>query len=394
MRAHKDHLDLADRFSVFDLPAGDEHRVGPPEGEDRRGLWDRGAGRAMGLVDRLVVRGMERLFLYSDRPDTTGDVEARIAWHRRTYSGPGLLAQPRRYFRPVAEPPDLKLKRLGKLPGGARYRLTFTSTYRTYDETYQGVYSGFAGNEGNLVHLWRHRSQGHPAVVLINPWCCGYLELEERIYQARALYAKGLDVALFTLPFHGRRTPRQALFSGQLFPNRELQRTNEAFGQTAADLDVLLRWLRAEGRGGSRPVGMVGMSLGGYAAAMMAGLDPDLAFVAVIMAPTSLADGLWQQGHGSPARLEAEQAGFTLDDLRHIWAIHCPLVLPRLIPRGRLLLMWARADHVIPRVHMRALWEHWGRPEIRDHSGGHLLQLGWASYMAEVRTWMLKTLGL
>ena len=116
---------------------------------------------------------------------------------------------------------------------------------------------------------------------------------------------------------------------------------------------------------------LVGMSLGGYAAAMMAGLDPDLAFVAVIMAPTSLADGLWQQGHGSPARLEAEQAGFTLDDLRHIWAIHCPLVLPRLIPRGRLLLMWARADHVIPRVHMRALWEHWGRPEIRDHSGGH-----------------------
>jgi len=393
MRSHQGDHCVAARFSAFDLPAGDEHRVGPPERHARRGALEAGARRITGLVDRTLVRGMERLFLFSDRPDCTGEVRSRIGWHRRTYGDPELLARPERFFRPVADPTDLRLERAGRLPGGHRLRVTFTSTYRTFDDAYQGVYDGFEGNERNRIHLLQHRRPAPHAVVLINPWCCGYLELEERIYQARALYDAGVDVALFTLPFHGRRTPRQALFSGQLFPNRDLQRTNEAFGQTAADLQVVLRWLRGAGPGGPRAVGMAGMSLGGYAAAMMAGLDAELAFAAVIMAPSSLADGLWQQGRGSPAKAEAEAAGFTLDDLRHIWAIHCPLVLERRLARRRLLLGWARGDHVIPRVHVLALWERWGRPEIRDHAGGHLMQLGWRGYMARRREWMLDRVG-
>ena len=388
MRVPDTALSVAARFSAFDVPAGDEHRVGPPEGPGRRLPGDRLARRAAALVDRALVRGMERLFLMSDPPDVTGDVPARIAWHRRTYGAPELLANPERFFRPTAAPADLRLKRLGSLPGGQRQQLTFTSAYRTYDETYQGVYDQYKGNERCLIHLYRHGDAGRPTVVLINPWCGGYMIMEPHIYQARALYDAGLDVALFTMPFHGSRTPRQALFSGQLFPNRELQRTNEAFGQTAADLRTLLGWLRSsEGRAGE--VGVVGMSLGGYAAAMLACLEPELAFAAVIMAPSSLADGLWQQGRNSPAKLEAEQAGFTLKDLRHIWAIHCPLVLPAAMPRDRLLLAWSRGDHVIPRVHVRALWERWGQPEIHDYPGGHLLQLGWRRYMADVRRWLL-----
>lgn len=387
---------LAARFAAFDIPDGDEHRVGPPEG--RRG-WlaalDRGPRLAAGLVDQALVRAMERMFLLSDKPDFSGDMPSRIAWHLGNYSTPELLCQPERFFRPVPDPADLRLKRLGRLPGGVRHRLTFTSTYRTFDDSYQRVFDGFDGNQHNRVHLWRHaHTGGRPAAVLIHPWCGGYLEVEERLYRVRALYRAGLDVALFTLPFHGRRTPRQALFSGQLFPNRELQRTNEAFGQAAADLSVLLRWLRAEGRGGRRPVGIAGMSLGGYAAAMMAGLDAELAFAVVIMAPSSLADGLWQMGRSSPAKEEAEQAGVTLADMRRVWAIHCPLVLPCLLPRRRLMLIWLRGDRVIPRVHALAQWEHWGRPEIRDHAGGHLLQLGWSRCMKDAHAGMLARLAL
>ena len=388
MRVQKSMLPVAERFSTFDVPEGDEHRVGPPERAGWRLPGEGVARLATALVDRTLVRGMEQLFLWSDPPDCAGDVPARIAWHRRTYGNPELLACPDRYFRPPDPPRDLRIERLGSLPGGQRKRLTFTSTYRTFDETYQGVYDQFQGNERCLNHLYLHHAPGHPAILLIHPWCCGYMPMVERIYQARALYNAGLNVALFTLPFHGSRTPRQALFSGQLFPNRELQRTNEALGQTVADLRILLGWLRGEGRCGDA-VGVGGMSLGGYAAALLAGLERDLAFAAVIMAPSSLADGLWQQGRNSPAKLEAEQAGFTLDDLRHIWAIHCPLVLPRVLPRERLLLAWSRGDHVIPRVHVRALWERWGEPEIHDYPGGHLMQLGWQRYMSDLRRWIL-----
>ena len=386
MPAEQNVPPIAECFSTFDVPDGDEHRVGPPETRGGQLPGDGLARAAASLMDRALVRGMERLFLWSDRPDTAGDVAARVAWHRLTYGAPELLSSPDRFFRPTEPPEDLRIERLGGLPGGQRLRLTFTSPYRTFDPTYQGEYDRFQGNERNLIHLLLHRRQGAPAVVLINPWCCGYMPMDERVYQARALYRRGLNVALFTMPFHGGRTPRQALFSGQLFPNRELQRTNEAFGQTVADLRVLLGWLRGEA--GSEAVGVAGMSLGGYGAALLACLEPTLAFAAVIMAPSSLADGLWQQGRNSPAKLEAEAAGFTLAHMRHIWAVHCPLVLPLVVARERVLLAWSRGDHVIPRVHARALWRQWGEPEIRDYPGGHLLQLGWWRYMKELREWM------
>ena len=48
----------------------------------------------------------------------------------------------------MAHPSDLNLKRLAKLPGGALFRVTFTIAYRTYHETYQGLYGGIAGHHG------------------------------------------------------------------------------------------------------------------------------------------------------------------------------------------------------------------------------------------------------
>jgi pimeloyl-ACP methyl ester carboxylesterase len=373
-----------DLFQVLDANRGSEHAVGPALSR-RPTPWRRALSAGGAVVDRGAVRAIERIFLSADAPDLSGDVRARIDATRATYAAAGLLARPELYFRPSGLPAGVRRRRLGRLRGGEHLELTFPSAYRTFDLHYQPRFQRFEANRVNVVRAWLHRDPGHPAVICIHPWCSGYLALEERIFGARALYRMGLDVALFTMPFHGRRTPRQARFPGQLFPSRNLRRTNEAFGQAVADLRALMGWLRQRGSG--QP-GVLGISLGGYTSALLAGLQSELAFAVPIAAPCSMADVLWFHGRRSPGRREAEEVGFTLEDFRGVWAIHCPLSHPVRLPRERLLLVWLEGDHVVPRVHQLALWRHLGQPELLTAHGGHVLQTGHGAYMRRVRAWL------
>ena len=343
-----------------------------------------GPGR---LVDRVAVKAIEAIVMSRGQPDTSGDVRARIDEMRARYSAPQLLRQPRRYFQPMPDPPGgMHTRRLGRLPGGQRLELTFRSPYRTFDPAYQPLLDRFEGNETNRVWCWLHRGGGRPAVICIHTWCGGVLTADEQIFAARALYRRGFDVALFTLPFHGSRTPRQARFPGQIFPNRDLRRTNEGFGQAVADLRALMTWLRGPRR--CSDVGVMGMSLGGYTAALLASLHRELAFCVPIVAPASMADVLWYHGAGRPGRQEAEDAGFTLQDFRAIWSVHCPLSYRVMLPRERLLLIWGEQDVIVPAAHQLALWEHWGRPQLRAFPGAHLLQVGRRDYLRWILRWL------
>jgi pimeloyl-ACP methyl ester carboxylesterase len=365
------------RFSVLDQPAPRDAAAG---------ALARLASGGGAFVDRVALRAMERLFLSSSRPNyRRSDLRAQLDQLAALYAAPELLCDPALFFRPVSQP-RIERERLGSLPGGERLALRFESSYRTLDAGYEGAYRSYRGNERNLIHLWRHAAPGRPTLILLHAWCGGALRFEERIFAVDELYRKlGYDVALFTLPFHGGRTPRQARFSGQLFPSRDLRRTNEGVGQAVADLRCLMAELRARGAG---PIGVAGMSLGGYLAAVLAGIERELAFVITIVAPCSIADILWTHGAGRPGRVEAEQAGVTLADLRVILAAHCPLLRPLQLREDRVLMIKGAGDRIVPEGHQLALWEHWGRPRLVAFAGGHLLQVGRRGYLRVLRSFL------
>jgi dienelactone hydrolase len=336
-------------------------------------------------LDRVALRVMERLFLSADEPDLEG-IHGRIFEGRDLYGNTTLFEDPDQYFRPPTAPTQFKTKRLSRLRDGERLRVTFPSVYETFDPEYQAEYSAFRGNEMNRIHYWKHRERGRPVAICIHTWCGGRLSLTERLFSASALYKMGLDVVMFTMPFHGSRSPKQSRFSGQLFPNRDLKRTNEAFGQAISDLRVTMKWLRETQQAG--PIGMMGYSLGGYTSALMACLDESLAFVVPMIAPSSFADILWHHGEGRPQRLEAEALGVSVADMRALWGIHCPLMYEPRIARDRLLIVWGHGDRIVPTAHQLALWEHWRRPQIVSFQGGHLLHFGRHRFLRGVRTWL------
>ena len=66
-----------------------------------------------------------------------------------------------------------------------------------------------------------------------------------------------------------------------------------SFGQAATDVRALVQHLIDVQ--GVRQVGLLGLSLGGYVAALVASLEPRLAFCVPVAAPASIADLLWRQ---------------------------------------------------------------------------------------------------
>lgn len=138
------------------------------------------------------------------------------------------------------------------------------------------------------------------------------------------------------------------------------------------------RWLVAET--GTR-VGLLGVSLGGYLSALLAGLRDDWAFAIPIVPPVCLST--------LPTRLRAlvrrsPEPPVPVATLRAAYAMHSPLAYPLRIPRRRVLIVGGRGDWIVPPEHPMALWRHWGRPAIRWYSGGHLAPFGRARVAAAV----------
>jgi dipeptidyl aminopeptidase/acylaminoacyl peptidase len=180
-------------------------------------------------------------------------------------------------------------------------------------------------------------------------------------------------VALLTLPFHGARTPPTARFSGEHFARPDVRTLNDAVRRALYEILLTARWLRDETPG---PVGLLGLSLGGYLAATAATLDPELAFVIPIVPPVCFGDLAWRFAARTRAGAVSEHSPLTYDELRIAYRAHSPLTYDLRVPRERVLIIAGRGDRIVPREHPTALWRHWGEPAIHWFSGSHLAPFG------------------
>ncbi|MEN8161604.1 MAG: hypothetical protein ABFS41_16160, partial [Myxococcota bacterium] len=141
-----------------------------------------------------------------------------------------------------------------------------------------------------------------------------------------------------------------------------------AEAQAAWDLRRWLGWIRAQG--GER-VGAYGLSLGGYNAALLAGLDTELACVVAGIPATDLADLVWEHG---PAHIlhVAESRGLSRERAAHVLRVVSPLALAPRVPPEKRSIFGGTADQLVPPRQVEALARHWGRPITTWYSGAHI----------------------
>ena len=354
----------------------------PPSAEGR-GL-DRVLTRVGGLVDGLACRALKPLFAYSTHRviDAAGAGPLRTTWEPHAVDA---ARDPAPFFpRPAAPLPAVR--QVAILPGGWIEDVTFPSAYGGGRDTAAQLARDFPANQTARARWYRHRTPGRLAVVCLHPWGAGAGPLSDALFWAPRLYARGLDVCLYVQPYHGPRAPRRARLLEILHPTADVTRANEAFLQTVWEARALLAWhAEVAGRGG----GLLGMSLGAYAAALAASVAPELEFVVPIAPIADLAAIIWTWGAGSPVQARLAARGMDFDRFCSLMAIHSPLRHPApALPLERLLIVAGRGDGFVPRSHTEALHEHWGRPALEWLPGGHVLQFGRHRLLGRLETFL------
>jgi hypothetical protein len=112
------------------------------------------------------------------------------------------------------------------------------------------------------------------------------------------------------------------------------------------------------------------MSLGGYTTALLATLEPTLAFAIPLIPLASIADIARAGGRfvGDSAEQEMQHAA-----LERAHRVVSPLARPLAIPRERAMILAAAGDQITPIEHARKLARHFDVP-LEELHGGHLLQ--------------------
>jgi pimeloyl-ACP methyl ester carboxylesterase len=360
---------------------------------------------AAGLSGRLltaVAAGIDGLMLRAARvaidfalmppPEETEALRASAAFYVR----PELLDAPGRFFGFLdngrAPLPEVSLtRRRTSVAGAERFTVTFPSVYEPVDPSYAAELATHAENRVARAELWCQRDRpARGTVIGLHGFGMGYPALDAPMLMTPALFGTGLDVALFTLPFHGARTPAAARFSGELFAQPSVPRINEAIGQAVHDLTHFVAWLRTRGTG---PIGIVGLSLGGYVAALMAAVAPDLDFAIPMVAPVCLGDLAFRFMHESRRYRHDPDARLSYDELRAAYRVHSPLTHPVRMPRHRLLIVAGLGDRIVPPEHAAWLWAHWDYPRLHWFEGSHLVPFGRAGVLRAIRRF-LRDLGV
>jgi len=310
--------------------------------------------------------------------------EARVAADRNQEEG--WLARPERAhpIPPPLEKPHLAPDRLAGLAGVEH--LSFASEFEPQDPEIREEYMALRRNRTCHAVLVRDRRVARPTLIFVHGFGMGWAPLDARVAGVEWLHrVLGLDVAMFVLPLHGLRS--EGRYSGAGLLDGPLV-TNAALGQAVWDLRRLTGYLRGEG---TPAVGVFGLSLGGYAAAVYASVEERLGCAVVMNAPAALDALFWREL--PPLLTAAARAeGLSPHVLDHAWARHAPLRMRPRVPHGARLVIGGLADRIVPPEQVARLWEHWGEPPVHWFPGTHLLWRGRAQLRERLGSHLRATL--
>jgi pimeloyl-ACP methyl ester carboxylesterase len=178
---------------------------------------------------------------------------------------------------------------------------------------------------------------------------------------ARRFNALDWNAAFVHLPFHYSRRPPGHL-NGELCFTADLILTGDTLRQAVVEIRQLLQWLRAEG---SHEFGLLGTSYGGWLAAIVASLEPDLRFLALLAPMVNTEHALYEGPSSWTLRRQLERAGLERSLLERHAHLSSPLRAP---PAGdaaeRTLIVAGAFDRIVRPSDLVALRDAWPGAEL------------------------------
>lgn len=318
---------------------------------------------AQALRDEIVLSGL-KLSRPISEPVAFERITREVKAALEFYGDKGWLERPEGFFTPPPPLTDITFHEI-KRRKRSYQRFTFTSEYEPHpQEPGRDRWMSYTANNLEYGLMLRH-SRPRPWLVCIHGTEMGRGGLDLTLFRAWHLHEDlGLNVILPVLPLHGPR--KRGVPKGAVLPGEDVLDDVHAAAQAVWDIRRLLSWIRSQEP--QAPIGVDGISLGGYIASLIASLDDRLKCAILGVPVADLVDILAR--HSGLSRDDPRRE--TIKMARPIGRMVSPLGLtPRVPMRGRFIYGGVADRLVHPREHVVRLWEHWGKPEIVWYRGGH-----------------------
>jgi hypothetical protein len=275
--------------------------------------------------------------------------------------------QPRALDAPRIEAGHFPAK---SLPGGIGYQhLAFDSEYEPREgEPGRERWLGYRNNREAHAWVLRHPEAERRWLVCIHGAGMGYPLTDIGAFDPRGYHQRlGLNLLLPVLPLHGPRSIGR--ISGQASTGADVLNTVHMQAQAMWDIRRLVSWIRAQG---GNAIGVFGISLGGYTAALLSVLEPRLACVIAGIPVTDPAGLCFGTNFSEADRLALESSNITEERMRRALRVVSPLVLEPQVPVERRAIFGGVADRIVPPDQVRALVSHWDEPRTCWYQGSHM----------------------
>ncbi|MHB1533322.1 MAG: alpha/beta hydrolase family protein [Acidimicrobiales bacterium] len=303
------------------------------------------------------------------------------------------LAAQRDTARSFPEPPSrpaIRARKAGPLSfrfaEGHVDLLRFDSPFETINPSLRQRYASYTNNAVAWAQHWRHHDAPRPTICVIHGFMGSAYLLNGQFFSLPWFFRAGYDVLLYTLPFHGGRRERWSPYSGYGYFAHGIAVLNEAMAHAVHDFRVFVDHLKGQG---VEQVGVTGLSLGGYTAALLAAVEPRLKVVIPNVPVTDMATLFPQWAPAGTLLAAGSRLGvFPADELNRALAFHSPLNYPPVVAKERRLIITGLGDRLAPPGQSELLWEHWDRCQLYWFPGNHVGHLNQSSYLRRMARFM------
>lgn len=280
----------------------------------------------------------------------------------------GWLADPGGFHREPPAPEDAALAP-ARIYGHEYQRLKYRSGFVAHGELPGAeAWANHHGNNQSAAWLMRHGDgERRPWLVCIHGYRMGEAWMDFGLFTPGWLHRKlGLNLLVPVLPAHGPR--RIGLRSGDFYLDGDLFNVVHAQTQALWDLRRALRWIRRQEP--DARIGVLGFSLGGYNAALLAAFEPELDFVVAGIPVADFAGALWRHMPPEHARYLASE-GLDEERFRGVLRVVSPLAHAPQIGADRRYIFAGAGDRVVLPAQPLLLARHWDVP-VQWYQGAHL----------------------
>jgi hypothetical protein len=191
----------------------------------------------------------------------------------------------------------------------------------------------------------------------------------------------GWNAAFLHLPFHYARRP-EGYLNGELAITADLIRNGQALRQGVTELRQLMAFLRGRG---CREFGLFATSYGAWMGALLASLEQDISFAALLVPITDVQHAMWQSPAGRTIRGLLRRNG--IDEsmtMRHAH-LSSPLHGRPSIDRSRIVMAVGAYDRIAPPDRVHALAAAWDGARVIISPQGHFGYVAERDMFAAVR---------